>query len=111
MPSEPVLARLPSTEPVAEPPVVEPADVEPVEPVLPEPPVDWPSGSLPPEEVPGELVRAVGLVGDPDAARERLRAYGDAGADLTVVYPVVVGADPGASLTPTILALAPDKDP
>jgi alkanesulfonate monooxygenase SsuD/methylene tetrahydromethanopterin reductase-like flavin-dependent oxidoreductase (luciferase family) len=60
-----------------------------------------------PEQVPEALVRAIGLVGDPDVARGRLRAYRDAGADLTVVYPVVAGGDHVASLTATVGALAP----
>jgi alkanesulfonate monooxygenase SsuD/methylene tetrahydromethanopterin reductase-like flavin-dependent oxidoreductase (luciferase family) len=64
-----------------------------------------------PEQVPGDFVRALGLIGDPDLARERLQVYREAGADLAVVYPVVAGAEPLASLTATIRALAPDKDP
>ena len=60
-----------------------------------------------PELVPEALVRAVALRGDPGAARERLEAYRDAGADLAVVYPVVAGPDPERSLVATIRALAP----
>jgi alkanesulfonate monooxygenase SsuD/methylene tetrahydromethanopterin reductase-like flavin-dependent oxidoreductase (luciferase family) len=59
------------------------------------------------EQVPEALVRAVGLVGDRQAARQRLQVYRDAGADLAVVYPVVAGADAEASLTATIRALGP----
>ena len=36
------------------------------------------------------IVEAVCLRGDPDRARERLEAYRNAGADLPVVYPVLV---------------------
>jgi alkanesulfonate monooxygenase SsuD/methylene tetrahydromethanopterin reductase-like flavin-dependent oxidoreductase (luciferase family) len=57
-----------------------------------------------PEDVPEALVRAVCAVG-PDAA-ERLAAYGAAGADLPVVYPVAVG-EPAPSIERTLLALAP----
>jgi alkanesulfonate monooxygenase SsuD/methylene tetrahydromethanopterin reductase-like flavin-dependent oxidoreductase (luciferase family) len=60
-----------------------------------------------PEDVPEALVRAVGLVGDPAAARDRLRAYHEAGADVVVVYPVVAGSAPEPSLSATIRALAP----
>ena len=58
-------------------------------------------------EVPEALVRAVALVGDPEAARERLDTYRIAGADLRVVYPVIGGAEPARQLTATLRALAP----
>ena len=58
-------------------------------------------------EVPEALVRAVALVGDPAAARERLEEYRTAGADLRVVYPVVGGTEPVRRLTATLRALAP----
>lgn len=59
-----------------------------------------------PEQVPVELVEAVCVVGDADAARARLRAYRAAGADLPVVYPVAV-LDPESSIVGTLFALAP----
>jgi alkanesulfonate monooxygenase SsuD/methylene tetrahydromethanopterin reductase-like flavin-dependent oxidoreductase (luciferase family) len=52
-------------------------------------------------------VEAVCLPGDPEAARERLDRYREAGADLPVVYPVLApGEAAGASLA-TLRALAP----
>jgi alkanesulfonate monooxygenase SsuD/methylene tetrahydromethanopterin reductase-like flavin-dependent oxidoreductase (luciferase family) len=63
-----------------------------------------------PKEVPDAFVRAIALIGDPSAARDRLHAYREAGADLAVVYPVV---DPGAgpdgvdAVSRTLRALAP----
>ena len=57
-----------------------------------------------PEDVPEVLVRAVCAIGD--EARDRVRAFGDAGADLPVVYPVAT-ADAAASVRGTLLALAP----
>lgn len=60
-----------------------------------------------PEDVPEALVHAVSLPMEPAEAAARLREYRGAGADLTVVYPVVAGEDLGASLTDTIRALAP----
>lgn len=57
-----------------------------------------------PEESPEALVHAVTAVGD--LAHARLSAYREAGADLVVVYPVVVG-DPAPSIEATLLALAP----
>jgi alkanesulfonate monooxygenase SsuD/methylene tetrahydromethanopterin reductase-like flavin-dependent oxidoreductase (luciferase family) len=60
-----------------------------------------------PEDVPEDLVREVCLIGDPAAARARLDAFRDAGADLPVVYPVVTAADPAGSATDTMRALAP----
>jgi 5,10-methylenetetrahydromethanopterin reductase len=56
---------------------------------------------------PGPLIRAVALVGDAKAAARRLQAYGDAGADLAVVYPVPA-LEPVSSMLGTILALAPE---
>jgi alkanesulfonate monooxygenase SsuD/methylene tetrahydromethanopterin reductase-like flavin-dependent oxidoreductase (luciferase family) len=58
-------------------------------------------------DVPEDLVRAVTLVGDAADARRRLDAYREAGADLTVVYPVAAGADPAASVADTMEALRP----
>jgi alkanesulfonate monooxygenase SsuD/methylene tetrahydromethanopterin reductase-like flavin-dependent oxidoreductase (luciferase family) len=53
-------------------------------------------------------VRAICLVGDAAAVRGRLDAYRDAGADLPVVYPMLVpGSDPRDSITATIRGLAP----
>lgn len=57
-----------------------------------------------PEEVPEAFVRAVCAVGA-DAA-DGIAAYREAGADLPVVYPVVVG-EPAASIERTLLGLAP----
>jgi alkanesulfonate monooxygenase SsuD/methylene tetrahydromethanopterin reductase-like flavin-dependent oxidoreductase (luciferase family) len=57
-----------------------------------------------PDEVPEALVRAVSAIGDEAGAR--LAAYHDAGADLTVVYPVAVG-DAAPSVERTLLELAP----
>jgi alkanesulfonate monooxygenase SsuD/methylene tetrahydromethanopterin reductase-like flavin-dependent oxidoreductase (luciferase family) len=61
-----------------------------------------------PEDVPEALIRQVCLSGDPAAARARLEAFRDAGADLPVVYPVVTGGDPAGSATETLRALAPN---
>ncbi|HEY5859164.1 MAG TPA: LLM class flavin-dependent oxidoreductase, partial [Actinomycetota bacterium] len=61
-----------------------------------------------PDDVPDELVHAICLVGGPAAVRGRLDAYRDAGADLPVVYPMLVpGSDPHDSITATIRGLAP----
>jgi alkanesulfonate monooxygenase SsuD/methylene tetrahydromethanopterin reductase-like flavin-dependent oxidoreductase (luciferase family) len=57
-----------------------------------------------PEDVPEVLVRTVCAVGD--EARDRMEAFGDAGADLPIVYPVAT-ADAAASVRGTLLALAP----
>jgi alkanesulfonate monooxygenase SsuD/methylene tetrahydromethanopterin reductase-like flavin-dependent oxidoreductase (luciferase family) len=56
------------------------------------------------EEVPDALVRAVCAFGE--GAMDRLGAYSDAGADLSVVYPVAIGAA-ARSVEGTLLALAP----
>jgi len=55
-----------------------------------------------------ELVAAVCLPADPEAARERLLAYAAAGADLPVVYPVVAGTDASDDALATIRGLSPD---
>ncbi len=60
-----------------------------------------------PEEVPEALVRAICLAGDPAAARVRLEAFREAGADLPIVYPVAAGDDPEGSVSETLRALAP----
>jgi 5,10-methylenetetrahydromethanopterin reductase len=60
-----------------------------------------------PKDVPRALVRAVGLLGDEAAARERLNAYREAGADLPVVYPVASGDDAPGSVAATLRAVAP----
>lgn len=57
-----------------------------------------------PGDVPDDLVRAVALVGDREAARERLEAYRLAGADLCLVYPVGTGE---GFIADTLRALAP----
>jgi alkanesulfonate monooxygenase SsuD/methylene tetrahydromethanopterin reductase-like flavin-dependent oxidoreductase (luciferase family) len=59
-----------------------------------------------PEEVPEALVRAICLAGDPAAARVRLDAFREAGADLPIVYPVAAGDDPEGSVSETLRALA-----
>jgi alkanesulfonate monooxygenase SsuD/methylene tetrahydromethanopterin reductase-like flavin-dependent oxidoreductase (luciferase family) len=56
------------------------------------------------EDVPEVMVRAVCAVGD--AARDRLEAFGQAGADLPIVYPVAT-ADAAASIERTLVGLAP----
>jgi alkanesulfonate monooxygenase SsuD/methylene tetrahydromethanopterin reductase-like flavin-dependent oxidoreductase (luciferase family) len=56
------------------------------------------------EDVPEVMVRAVCAVGD--AARDRVEAFGQAGADLTIVYPVAT-ADAAASIEGTLVGLAP----
>jgi alkanesulfonate monooxygenase SsuD/methylene tetrahydromethanopterin reductase-like flavin-dependent oxidoreductase (luciferase family) len=60
-----------------------------------------------PEDVPQGLVRAVALPGDPSAARERLEAYREAGADLPVVYPVATPGDAVGSVARTLIAAVP----
>jgi alkanesulfonate monooxygenase SsuD/methylene tetrahydromethanopterin reductase-like flavin-dependent oxidoreductase (luciferase family) len=60
-----------------------------------------------PGDVPEALVRAVCLPGDAGAARARLDAYREAGADLPVVYPVATRADPAGSVDATLRAVAP----
>jgi alkanesulfonate monooxygenase SsuD/methylene tetrahydromethanopterin reductase-like flavin-dependent oxidoreductase (luciferase family) len=59
------------------------------------------------EDVPEELVRSVSLVGEPSAARERLDAFREAGADLPVVYPVATEGDPIGSVARTLIAAVP----
>ncbi|WP_440098888.1 LLM class F420-dependent oxidoreductase [Streptosporangium sp. H16] len=49
--------------------------------------------------VPDGLLEAVALIGDMDAARERLRAYADAGVDEVALVPVGTDADPGGVAT------------
>jgi alkanesulfonate monooxygenase SsuD/methylene tetrahydromethanopterin reductase-like flavin-dependent oxidoreductase (luciferase family) len=60
-----------------------------------------------PDDVPERLVHSVALLGDPFAARERLDAYREAGADLPVVYPVATGDDPIGSVARTLIAAMP----
>ena len=60
-----------------------------------------------PDDVPEHLVRSVALVGDPFAARARLDAYREAGADLPIVYPVAAGGDPIGSVARTLIAAEP----
>src|SRR5207249_1575334 len=57
---------------------------------------------------PEELVASVCLPADPAAARERLLAYAEAGADLPVVYPVVAGPDASDDARATLRGLAPE---
>lgn len=60
-----------------------------------------------PRDVPEGLVRAVCLSGDAVAARARLDAYREAGADLPVIYPVAGADDPAGSVAATLRAMAP----
>jgi alkanesulfonate monooxygenase SsuD/methylene tetrahydromethanopterin reductase-like flavin-dependent oxidoreductase (luciferase family) len=61
-----------------------------------------------PQEVPEDLVRAICLTGDLEVARARLREFGDAGADLPILYPVMAaGAEPARSILATLNAIAP----
>jgi alkanesulfonate monooxygenase SsuD/methylene tetrahydromethanopterin reductase-like flavin-dependent oxidoreductase (luciferase family) len=60
-----------------------------------------------PDEVPAALVRAVGVIGDAAAARERLNAYRESGASLPVVYPVADPADPDGSVADTLRRATP----
>jgi alkanesulfonate monooxygenase SsuD/methylene tetrahydromethanopterin reductase-like flavin-dependent oxidoreductase (luciferase family) len=60
-----------------------------------------------PGEGPAALVRAVCLPDDAAAARARLDAYREAGADLPVVYPVAAREDPAGSVEATLRAMAP----
>jgi alkanesulfonate monooxygenase SsuD/methylene tetrahydromethanopterin reductase-like flavin-dependent oxidoreductase (luciferase family) len=59
-----------------------------------------------PDQVPEELVRALCLLGDAEAAKRRLEEFRDAGAALPVVYPVPV-LDAPSSIMATMLAVAP----
>jgi len=62
-----------------------------------------------PADVPEAFVRGVAAIGDPAAARARLEEYRSAGADLVVVYPVVVpGSTLARSALTTLEALAPN---
>jgi 5,10-methylenetetrahydromethanopterin reductase len=54
-----------------------------------------------------EMADAVTLVGDPAAARERLRAYRMAGANLTIVFPNPVGESRAAAVERMLTGLAP----
>jgi alkanesulfonate monooxygenase SsuD/methylene tetrahydromethanopterin reductase-like flavin-dependent oxidoreductase (luciferase family) len=54
-----------------------------------------------------ELVKALCLFGEAAGARERLKGFREAGADLPIVYPVPCG-DLVSSINGTILAMAPD---
>ncbi|MEU8384706.1 LLM class F420-dependent oxidoreductase [Streptosporangium sp. NPDC048865] len=54
--------------------------------------------------VPDDLLESVALLGDVDAARERLRAYADAGVDEVALVPVGTDADPGGVATLKALA-------
>jgi alkanesulfonate monooxygenase SsuD/methylene tetrahydromethanopterin reductase-like flavin-dependent oxidoreductase (luciferase family) len=59
------------------------------------------------EDVPERLLREVCLPTSATAARERLAAYRSAGADLPVVYPVLVAGDLEGSALRTLTHLAP----
>lgn len=58
-------------------------------------------------DVPEALLRAVCVWGTREQALDRLAAYGRAGADLVVIYPVPV-QDALSSIMGTLLATAPD---
>lgn len=60
-----------------------------------------------PSDVPGDLIDAVCVHGTRHLALERLRAYGDAGADVVVVYPVPA-QEAVSSILGTVLAAAPE---
>ena len=69
-----------------------------------------------PADVPEHFVRAVAALGDPAAARARLEEYRSAGADLVVVYPVIVpgsafGLASESTLTSVVLAQPPASSP
>lgn len=64
----------------------------------------WGAGD--PQLVPDELLSALCVVGTPQEALERLRAYA-ASADTVVLYPVAA-REAASSLLGTILAVAPD---
>ncbi len=49
--------------------------------------------------VPDGLLDSVAVIGDVDAARERLRAYAEAGVDEVALVPVGTDADPGGVAT------------
>jgi alkanesulfonate monooxygenase SsuD/methylene tetrahydromethanopterin reductase-like flavin-dependent oxidoreductase (luciferase family) len=59
-----------------------------------------------PDEVPEELVRALCVFGDANAAKSRLDEFREAGAAVPVVYPVPV-LDAPSSIMSTMLAVAP----
>ncbi|MER5647449.1 LLM class F420-dependent oxidoreductase [Streptosporangium sp. NPDC002524] len=54
--------------------------------------------------IPDGLLESVALLGDVGAARERLRAYADAGVDEVALVPVSTDADPGGVATLKALA-------
>ena len=61
-----------------------------------------------PADVPDGLVEAICLVGEVATARDRLDAYREAGADLPVVYPILVpDSEAEWSVGATMRALAP----
>lgn len=55
--------------------------------------------------IPDGLLESVALLGDVDAARERLRAYAEAGVDEVALVPVSTDADPGGVATLKALAV------
>ncbi len=59
-----------------------------------------------PDRVPEAFVRALGLLGDPAAARARVDRYREAGLTLPIVYPVAT-EDPVGSVLATLRAIAP----
>lgn len=64
-----------------------------------------------PLDVPAALVHAIGVTGDAAAARTRVQAYREAGADLPIVYTVVGPGDDAEVVARTIRALAPGSSP
>lgn len=60
-------------------------------------------------EVSDAMARAVTLCGPPEACRERLAAYGRAGAALAIVFPNPVGEPRAAASRRAIEGLSPEK--
>jgi alkanesulfonate monooxygenase SsuD/methylene tetrahydromethanopterin reductase-like flavin-dependent oxidoreductase (luciferase family) len=69
----------------------------------------WRARDVPAAEaaVSDAMADAVTLVGDPDACRARLAAYGAAGAASTIVFPNPVGESRAAAVERALVALAP----
>jgi 5,10-methylenetetrahydromethanopterin reductase len=64
-----------------------------------------------PQDVPEALIRAIAMVGDEAPARDRLRSYLDAGADVPIVYPVVGPGEGADFVARTLAVLAPLPGP
>lgn len=59
------------------------------------------------DDILDEVIERICLLGDAGAARDRVAAYREAGADLPVVYAALLPDDPVGSLRATLRALAP----